>query len=154
MLLVGTFYGRAGGLILIGLLASLGLLGATMAQEVDGGDIRRTPTTAADVPLDLNTDAGEIVLDLTQVQDLQALDGKTIELDSNVGRIEVIVPPGLSVHVDANVDGPGHLALFGDERGGIGIDDEINHFAGAGAPQISVEADISFGEIKVHEEVN
>ena len=154
MLLVGAFYGRAGGLILVGLLAAVGLLGATVVEEVDGGDIRRTPTTAADVPADLNTDAGEIVLDLTRVQDLAALDGRTIELDSDVGRIEVIVPAGLSVRVDANVDGPGHLELFGDERGGIGIDDQINHFAGVGAPEISIDADISVGEIKIHEEGN
>jgi phage shock protein PspC (stress-responsive transcriptional regulator) len=154
MLLVGAFYGRAGGLILVGLLAAVGLLGATATQEVDGSDIRRTPTTAADVPPDLNTDAGEIVLDLTQVQDLPALDGRTIELDSDIGRIEVIVPAGLTVHVDANVDGPGHLELFGNERGGIGIDDQVNHFAGVGAPEISIEADVSVGEIKIHEEVS
>jgi phage shock protein PspC (stress-responsive transcriptional regulator) len=154
MLLVGAFYGRAGGLILVGLLAAVGLAGATITQEVDGGDISRTPLQASDVPDQLETSAGEIVLDLTQVQDLSALDGRSIELDSDIGRIEVIVPAGLSVHVDANVDGPGHLELFGDERGGIGIDDEVNHFAGVEAPAVSIEADVSVGEIKIHEEGN
>ncbi len=46
----------------------------------------------------------------------------------------MIVPAGLSVHVDANVDGPGHIELFGDERGGIGISDQVHHYAGAGTP--------------------
>ena len=44
--------------------------------------------------------------------------------------------------------------LFGDERGGIGIDDEVTHFAGAGTPELSIDADISVGEIQVHEEGN
>jgi phage shock protein PspC (stress-responsive transcriptional regulator) len=152
MLLVGAFYGRAGGLILVGLLASVGLLGATVAQEVDGGDITRRPLTAADVPTHLHTSTGEIVLDLTDVQDLAALDGKDVDLDTNVGRVAVIVPQGLSVHVDANIDGPGHLELFGDEWGGIGRHDVVTHNAGAGTPELSINADVSIGEIKVYEE--
>ena len=151
MLLVGAFYGRAGGLILVGMLAAVGLAGATIAQDVDGGDITRRPLTAADVPSSLDTSAGEIILDLTDVADLSALDGKHVELDADIGRIEVIVPAGLSVRVDANVDGPGHLELFGDERGGIEIDDQVRHDAGPGTPEISIDADISVGEIKIHE---
>ena len=63
----------------------------------------------------------------------------------------MIGPVGVSVRVDANVEGPGHIELFGDERGGIGIGDQVNHYAGAGTPVISIEADISVGEIQVHE---
>jgi phage shock protein PspC (stress-responsive transcriptional regulator) len=151
MLLVGAFYGRAGGLIFIGLVAALALSLATITQRVDGADITRRPLTAADVPSSLDTSAGEIILDLTDVSDLAALDGKHIELDADIGRIEVIVPAGLSVRADANVDGPGHVQLFGDERGGIGVGDEVNHVAGVGAPEISIDADISIGEIEIHE---
>ncbi len=151
MLLVGAFYGRAGGLIFVGMLAAVGLAGATIAQDVEGADITRRPLTAADVPSSLDTSAGEIILDLTDVADLAALDGKHVELDADVGRIEVIVPAGLSVRVDANIDGPGHLELFGNERGGIEIDDQVRHDAGPGTPEISIDADISVGEIKIHE---
>ena len=154
MLLVGAFYGRAGGLIFVGLVAALVLSLATIAQRVDGGDITRRPLAAADVPASLDTSAGEIILDLTDVQDLAALDGKHVELDSDIGRIAVIVPAGLSVQVDANIDGPGHLELFGDERGGIGISDEVHHNAGLGTPELSIDADVSIGEIHVYEEGN
>src|SRR3954454_4948384 len=99
MLLLGAFYGRAGGIILVGLLASVGLLAATSVQELDGGDIRRTPTTAAAVPLVLDTDAGEVLLDLRQVQDPAALDGLSLHLRSDAGRVEVILPAGVSVEV-------------------------------------------------------
>lgn len=150
MLVVGAFYGRAGGLILVGLLASLALLGATAAQDVDGGDIRRTPVSAADVPTDLDTGAGEIVLDLRSVSDLAALDGTSIDLESTFGRIEVILPPGLGADIDAEVHGGGHIALFGSERDGFGISDQLTHSGGVGTPQITIEADVTFGEIQVH----
>jgi phage shock protein PspC (stress-responsive transcriptional regulator) len=152
MLLVGAFYGRAGGLILVGLLASLALLAATAAQNVDGGDIRRNPVTAADVPSDLDTGAGEIVLDLRDVQDLAALDGRTIDLESSFGRIEVILPPGVSADIDAEVHAGGHIGLFGSERDGFGISDQVRHSGGIGTPEIKIEADVTFGEIQVHTE--
>jgi phage shock protein PspC (stress-responsive transcriptional regulator) len=154
MLLVGAFYGRAGGLIFLGLVAALALSLATLAQRVDGSDITRHPLTAADVPSSLDISAGEMVVDLTDVQDLAALDGRTVDLDADVGRIVVIVPAGLSVHVDADVDGPGHLDLFGEERGGIGMSDEVHHDAGTGTPELSIDANVSIGEIHVYEEGN
>jgi hypothetical protein len=150
MLLVGAFYGRAGGLILVGLLASVALFTATTVQEVDGGDILRTPTTAADVPIHLDTGAGEIVLDLRDVQDPAALDGLNLDLTSKFGRVEVILPPGVSATVDAQVHGAGHIDLFGSERGGFGIEDQIRHSGGLDTPQVAIEADVTFGEIQVH----
>jgi phage shock protein PspC (stress-responsive transcriptional regulator) len=150
MLLVGAFYGRAGGLILVGLLASVALFVATTVQEVDGGDISRTPTTAADVPSSLETGGGEVLLDLRQVQDLAALNGLDLDLQSDFGRVEVILPAGVSAAVDAEVHGAGHIELFGSDRGGFGIDDQVSHFGGLGAPAITIEADVTFGEIQVH----
>jgi phage shock protein PspC (stress-responsive transcriptional regulator) len=152
MLLVGAFWGRAGGLIVVGLLASLALAGATAAQDVDGSDITRRPLQAADVPTSLETNAGEVILDLRAVQDLAALDGRSVDIEADFGRIEVIVPAGLSVSVDADVDGPGHIELFGDERGGIGISDSTRHDAGIGTPEIDLELDVQVGEIQVHQQ--
>jgi phage shock protein PspC (stress-responsive transcriptional regulator) len=150
MLLVGAFYGRAGGIILVGLLASVALFAATTVQEVDGGDIIRTPTTAADVPGHLDTGAGEVLLDLREVQDLDALDGLALDLGSDIGRVEVILPAGVSAAVDAEVHGAGHIELFGSDRGGFGIDDQVRHFGGIDAPTITIEADVTFGEVQVH----
>src|SRR5205823_6338498 len=60
MLLVGAFFGRAGGLIVVGLLASLVLLAATAGEGFESGDISSRPLSAASVPSLLDTDAGEI----------------------------------------------------------------------------------------------
>ncbi|HCB07846.1 MAG TPA: hypothetical protein DEQ43_26945 [Nocardioides bacterium] len=152
MLLLGAFWGRAGGLIVVGLIASLALAGATAAQDVDSSDITRRPLSAADVPTSLDTSAGEIVLDLRSVQDLAALDGREVDIDADFGRIEVLVPEGLSVSVDATVDGHGHIALFGSERGGIGISDSTRHDAGVGTPELDLDLNVQVGEIQVHQQ--
>jgi phage shock protein PspC (stress-responsive transcriptional regulator) len=152
MLLVGAWYGRAGGLIFVGLVASLALLGTTVAQRVDGHDISRAPATAATTPSHLHTDAGEIDLNLTEVQDVANLDGREIDLSADAGRIVVVVPDGLTVHVDANIDGPGHFALFGGDEGVINQRRTTTHLGGVGAPELFVNADVSVGEIKIYEE--
>ena len=66
MLLVGAFFGRAGGLILLGLVATVALAGATVADHWDGDTVHGTPAVrAADVDDSYRISAGELVLDLT-----------------------------------------------------------------------------------------
>ncbi|MCD4535759.1 PspC domain-containing protein [Nocardioides sp. cx-169] len=146
MLLLGAFYGRAGGLIAVGLVAALVTAGSTVAEELEGGRLRETPQTAAQVDARYQTTAGEIVLDLREVQDLDALDGRTIDLESTFGRIQVIVPDGLDVDADAVIDAGGRTALFGDDRDGS---DSHFHDGGDDAPLLHIDAEVTFGEIVV-----
>jgi phage shock protein PspC (stress-responsive transcriptional regulator) len=150
MLVVGAFYGRAGGLILVGLVASVALALASITTNWDGSDIYRTPARAADVDSHLSTGAGEIVLDLTDVQDPAALDGRVLSLRVRTGRIEVILPPGVSAHAEAAVTGAGHIEMFGDERGGFDINDTGNVYGGPDSPAITIDARLFAGEIQIH----
>ena len=109
MLVVGAFFGRAGGIILLGLVASVGLAGATAADQWDGDDVHATPTTAAAVETATGSTPARSSLDLREVADLDSLDGRTIEVEGGVGRIEVILPDGLAAAVTADVDGPGNI---------------------------------------------
>lgn len=146
MLLVGAFYGRAGGLIAIGLVAALATAGSTAAGEVDAGQIDTAPRLAAAVDDSYTVTAGQIVLDLSRVTDLEALDGRTIELDVTFGQIEVIVPDGIDVDVDAVVNAGGHSALFGDDVNGS---DSYFYDGGDDVPLLRLDAEVTFGEIKV-----
>jgi phage shock protein PspC (stress-responsive transcriptional regulator) len=149
MLLVGAFFGRAGGIILVGLIATVGLVGATVADRWDGESLSPTPTSAAAVDDSYHVDAGEIVLDLRNVSDLDALDGRTIDLDADFGHLEVILPRGLAATVSADVDGPGNIELFGEEHGGIGVSQ--NDYSGFDDnPEIFINAQLSVGQIEVH----
>ena len=164
MLLVGAFYGRAGGLILVGLVAAAATLASTVADEYDGGRIDAMPTTAADVRDSYRLDAGEIVVDLSQVRDVAALDGREIDVDADFGRIEVVVPAEVEVRAQATVHGAGHTQLFGVDRDGfeasntesrgVAVTSDGGGTGGTGTdpPQITIDAGLDFGEIVVRTE--
>lgn len=149
LLLVGAFWGRAGGLILLGFISAIGLAGATAAGEFDGESLHVRPLTAVALADGYDIGAGELVVDLSKISDLAALDGRTIHLDASVGRIEVIVPRGLDVVANATVSGPGHAVIFGDERGGIDTFLDGSHDGGDNVPNIVIDAEIGVGEIEV-----
>jgi hypothetical protein len=103
------------------------------------------------VPAKLDTGAGEVVLDLTRVHDLPALDGRALDIDVDLGRIEVILPPGVGAHIDASVDGGGQIDAFGSHRDGFDNQLTVTHDGGVGAPVIDLDLNVGFGEIDVHE---
>ena len=149
MLLVGAFYGRAGGLILLGLIATVVTVGATVASQVDGDQMDVRPTSAAAVEDEYSVDAGEVIVDLSDVRDVEALDGRSLEVHAGIGRVEVILPDGLDVTVHGRVDGPGHLALLGGDEGGIDLEDRVTLDGGDDVPQLDLEAWVGIGEVEV-----
>jgi hypothetical protein len=148
MLVLGAFFGRAGGIIALGLVGAVVLALTTAADHWEGDTERHDPTSAAQLDDRYWLGAGEQVFDLTDISDLAALDGRTLELEGGVGRIEVIVPDGLTVDVDADVDGPGHIALFDEETGGIDLQKSAAVVT-PGAPRLSIDAHLGVGEIEV-----
>jgi hypothetical protein len=109
------------------------------------------PASAATVADDYSISTGELVLDLRGVDDLTALDGRTIHVSADVGHVEVIVPPGLDTRVDAVIDGPGNISLFGQETGGIDLQMSRLHSGGVDVPELTIDADLSVGQIEVHQ---
>jgi phage shock protein PspC (stress-responsive transcriptional regulator) len=149
MLVVGAFYGRAGGLIAIGLVAAMATAGALAAREIDAGRISTSPIRAADVEDGYDLFAGDIRIDLGDVQDVENLDGRTIDVEAVFGRIVVVVPEGMDVDVDANVDG-GETRLFGDDESNSNT---ARYSTGAAdAPTLDLDIELVFGEITVDTE--
>jgi phage shock protein PspC (stress-responsive transcriptional regulator) len=149
-LLVGSFFGRAGGLILVGLLAAATTVGMTIADKWDPHSETYRPATSAQVRSDYTMDVGELRLDLTDVRDLEALDGRTIHLTGNVGHLEVRVPAGITVITHNDVTGIGGINAFGHDGGGIDTTVEAVHDAGIGAPQLTIDTELHLGGIDVH----
>jgi hypothetical protein len=149
-LLLGSFFGRAGGLIAVGLLAALATTGAAFADHWDPHSSTEAPVSAASVRSDYTMDVGEIRLDLTDVSDLEALDGRTIHLTGNVGHLEVIVPRGVSVVSENHVTGIGGINAFGRGAGGVDTTLLSDHAGGPGAPHLTIDTDLHVGGIDVH----
>jgi len=92
--------------------------------------------------------AGDQVIDLRDISDLRSLDGRTLEIEGGVGTIDVILPDGLASTVAADIDGPGHIDLFGVEHGGIGV--SANELEGSpDEPEITIDAHLGVGDIEV-----
>jgi phage shock protein PspC (stress-responsive transcriptional regulator) len=151
MLLVGAFFGRAGGLILVGLVSAVALAATTAAGKVETSTVYENPRSAVAVADGYRISAGELIVDLTDVTDLQALDGRTIRVSADVGRVEVIVPEGADVTAFADVHGPGEIKLFGEETDGFDTELTRSHDGGTDVPRITIDADLSVGQIEVHD---
>jgi hypothetical protein len=149
MLVVGSFVGRAGGLILAGLVATVVLVAATVAEQWDGETVRETPTSASAVSATYHIDAGELVLDLRDVSDLAGLDGRTIQVEGGVGLLEVILPTELDARVLTEVDGAGDIGVFGEHTDGIDIALTRSYDGGDDVPALTIDAELGLGEITV-----
>ena len=152
MLLVGSIYGRAGGLILLGLLATVPMIAVTAAGQWEGDRISETPQSAAEVQSTYDFGAGELELDLSQVDNIEALDGRNIRVEGGAGQIDLIVPAGMDVDVSGQVGGPGAVTLFGQQRGGIATSARAFHNGGPDAPRLTIDAQLGVGEIRAESE--
>jgi hypothetical protein len=121
MLLIGSYVGRPGGLILIGTVSTLALALATIVGgfNLSGRTIDVTPGTSAEVQPSYHATNGRIRLDLTQVSDPAALAGRTLHLDLQAGQIDVILPRTVSVDVNADFGFAGGIEMPGYSGGGV-----------------------------------
>ena len=153
-LLVGAFWGRAGGLILVGLLAAGATAGATIGDQWDPHTTTVVPAQAAEVQSTYSMDVGELVVDLSEVRDPQALNGREITVTGNVGHLDIRVPADVTVVANTHVTGVGGINAFDRDGGGIDTDLTAVHSAGPGAPRLTLDVELHVGGIDVHTEPN
>jgi hypothetical protein len=148
-LLVGTFFGRAHGLILVGLL-SAPLLFATAAVHIpiggEWGQETVAPTRGETLQSEYEHGIGEFTLDLTQVE-LREDTGVAVE--QGVGQLRVVLPDDAAVSIEANV-GAGAVTLFGDEEGGFDFTRTFENTV-AGQPTLHLDLDMGAGHIDITE---
>jgi hypothetical protein len=147
VLVVGAFFGRAGGIILVGFLAAFATIGTTVVDRWDPHKQVERPLAAAQVQSTYHLDMGDLVVDLTHVRNPQALDGRTIEVSGGVGQLDIHVPAGLTVVTHSRLSGPGGITTFGEDSGGIDTTVDSTHDAGTGAPTLTIDADLHIGAI-------
>jgi phage shock protein PspC (stress-responsive transcriptional regulator) len=146
-LLIGTFIGNGGPLIAIGILLAIALGIGSAFPSGRIGEQTPTPTTAADVRSHYKHGVGLLELDLTGVSDPDGLLGRTVTLDAGVGETTIIVPNGLNVDVDVDVDA-GEIALFDEHDDGTSLSmsdtaDEPTR------PSLRIEIDQQLGKVEV-----
>lgn len=151
LLLLGAFWGRAGGLILLGLVLVPVTAAATAAGHWDGDEVTYRPTSTTGIPADgdYRLDMGRLVLDLTDLTDPTELDGRRLDVTLDVGEIEVIVPDDVDVVARAHVHGPGGFTLFGEEGGGIDTRNTVTRDVPDEVATLTLDAQLDVGHIIV-----
>jgi phage shock protein PspC (stress-responsive transcriptional regulator) len=153
MLLVGAWYGRAGGLVALGVVTALVLAAVSVGEpRFDGArNVRFAPTSAVQVEDRYHLPAGAIELDLSNVRDIEGLDGRSIEVESNAGELRVTVPDGVDAIVNAEIRGAGEADVDGQRVGGTDVDITRTIDGGADAPEIELDLRLVVGSIEVNQ---
>jgi len=160
-LLVGTFFGRARWMIVIGiLLAPMVLVAATASAVIpswdfgsDFGDRTHMPVEVTTLSAEYELAAGSLVVDLSEL-DMADLAAETRDLEISVGagEVQLYLPEDMAGTVDANV-GIGRIEFNGSERVGIGPEEavEFPDASGNADEGLQVEVNVGAGNVEIHE---
>lgn len=177
-LLVGSIAGRARGLILPGAVLAVVVLGMLGAERADGAALGtpgvstlERPATVADVPAGgYEWGAGDVVLDLRRLDApaLLAADGPVVvRAELGVGTLEVVVPRGVGLDVEASVGigtlsvdpdadleaevGIGRLDVPGSDQRGLGLRRDGDTSATDGGAVLDLRVSVGVGRITITE---
>ncbi|MBA3233726.1 MAG: PspC domain-containing protein [Propionibacteriales bacterium] len=148
-LLIGAWYGRSRTLIAVGLFASMVTVVTTVVGPGPYGEQTHRPQTAAAVESTYQHGAGQFNLDLTDVADVDALDGRTTNLDVSVGAVDVVVPTSIDATIRAHVRGGEITGSRQVVDLGQGSQDLILVPEQTSAPDVTIEIDLEFGQINL-----
>ena len=148
-ILVGTFFGRPGPLILLGLVLAPLLIISSLMPSAGMGEKVVNPVAAADLNGEYQHGFGPLRVDLTNIEDADELLGSTLTLENGAGEIIVTVPGDLNVAVDAEVDG-GEIRAFGRKANGTDVT-LVQPPDEPGQPALTLRIRQTFGGIEVIE---
>ncbi len=158
MLLVGAFVGRPGGLIALGLVTTLALVVTSIVGAATGGstrdeDVRIAPTSTAGLGDTYAISTGTIVVDLSGVRDVAALDGRFLAVTAKAGEIRVVLPAGVNAEVAARVRYAGQVDLGSSSRGGFDFSTtrSLTSSTAPGTPTIDLDLATRVGHITVEQ---
>ena len=152
MLVVGAFWGRAGGLILLALIAGTVTVGTMATEGWESEHVEHVPPTASAVRDHYELRSGELVVDLSNVVDVANLDSRRVRAELGVGTLQVVVPADVDVRVNADIGVGAVRVLDRGERGGVGRSYSEFHPApeqAADTPTLHLDLDVGVGEIEV-----
>jgi phage shock protein PspC (stress-responsive transcriptional regulator) len=147
-LVVGAWWGRARILIMLALLLlPMAVTAGFMTAPLEGGlgDQRYAPANAAELRGEYRLMGGRLVLDLTGL----SIGAQPIHIAASVavGQLLVLMPPGVSVQLQARV-GAGSTIVFGSREVGTSLEDRYVRHQPYG-PTYILDLEAGIGDVQV-----
>ncbi|MBG0563268.1 PspC domain-containing protein [Actinoplanes aureus] len=148
-LIVGTWFGRARGLIALAVLVTFGLIVSTGVERF-GQDFTPSvyrPASLAEVADRYDFTFGNVTLDLRQVDFAGAEQSTTVTM--KLGQLRVLLPPEVDTTADVRLDG-GRTLLFGNEFNDAGSQSASDlGIDGAGGGTLLLNLQMEAGNLEV-----
>jgi hypothetical protein len=148
-LVVGAFWGRSRGLIVVAVVLGL-VVSATSTFDREFGSSSGARTWVVEGPGEYDLGAGEATLDLRPL----AGGGRTVDVEARLGlgQLVVLVPADVDLDLDASI-GLGELRLTGPggtdvAEGGAGIS-RSTLLEGDGGRRVELQVNVGAGEVEV-----
>ena len=146
-LVVGAWFGRPGGLVVLGLVLIPILVLSRLeggADFISVGQIHHRLGSVEDIREGYRLGVGGLIIDLRDVY----FEGRTVQLETQVGIGEVLVrlPEGVAADVSGQV-GLGALQVGDQDRGGIGVEADLGLEGLAGT--LVLDANVGIGQVVV-----
>ncbi|HET7327245.1 MAG TPA: PspC domain-containing protein [Nocardioidaceae bacterium] len=149
MLVLGAWVGRTGGLIFLGAVAAVALVVSSLVSDFSVGRFERAPSSAAALPASYSMAAGRMDVDLSDIDDVAALDGRELDITATAGEVIVTLPDGVDADVRVEVDGSGEVEIGDDRRAGDDLVMQRQIDGGTAAPELDLDIDLLFGRVEV-----
>ena len=146
-LVVGAWFGRPGGLVVLGLVLIPILVLSRLeggADFISVGQIHHRLGSVEDIREAYRLGVGGLIIDLRDVY----FEGRAVQLETQVGIGEVLVrlPEGVAADVSGQV-GLGALQVGDQDRGGIGVEADLSLEGLAGT--LVLDANVGIGQVVV-----
>src|SRR6266536_2098764 len=149
-LIVGSLWGRAWWLILLGLLLVPVMGGASLVNNVsvtgDSGDQVVRPQALDAVQPEYRLSGGQLTLDLSQVE--FGPQPRQITASVAAGELSVILPEDLPVTVHSSI-GAGEIQSLGHPSNGFQITSNVNDGSSRRLGRLSLDLNVGVGQIVV-----
>ncbi len=152
-LLIGTWFGRARGLIGLGIVLALALPVFVVADGLNlesAGSVNVQPESIEALPSGTQEyGAGSVVYDLSLLK-LEDSNSISLDIEQGVGELRVIVPPEADVTLNAEV-GLGAIEAFDARSGGPGSSRQDTDLGddGEGGGEITLNLELGVGKVEV-----
>ena len=146
-LIIGTWWGHARTLILLGiLLLPFAFAASLITVPIEGGwgTHRFSPTTVEELRSEYRLVGGQIVLDLTEIDGGD--EPMVISASVAMGELLVQLPHDANVELDAAVGGGG-LLIFADRQTGTHLQDR--YLIEGDGPQFVLDLEAGLGDVRV-----